>query len=1225
MIMSTSTHQIFKSLAFQLSISVVFLLGTSMLLSTIKAQNLHSGGSINVGLSAEEYSMDVAPPKLNTDNYNSARNITQSSQSTYPRWEYYFFTEDIKDEYGVDTFLLNRVREKNGEVWAVATGFSEDYDSYSAGNHFHFLLKIENDEWKVEKVTDFFGLLPDYTGETTSLAVSDFGDVWFGVGATLLKYKYNTGRIDTFTTENSSIPNIETVDERNQIADIAVAPNGDMYAITFDARIVAYEGQEWKLYDEENTGVLDLHLRGNSRNGDRMLAATENELWVANGHVDHGLVRKKGDEWTEFTMENSELPSNKVSSVIAKEDGHVFVGTWPMEDIFDPEIETVDSGGLLEIKDDTWTIYTIDDILPQESLNRVWVRDIEQGEELFLTMEDTGGGQGLMAFTSAEDYHLFYPPLSGIEYIEVDNRAGIRSMTSGSEDIKWMLGNFVHPVYSSMSTITKLDEANLELLEAPHEGNSYYGGDEFTLKWYAGRRIENVKFEYSIEDHNWYSESELLDAQSEEGYTYTFPLDTLQNSDTDVFDEFSIRVVSDDRPDKADTTGFFSVLDSVGIRYHLRKDYGDIVELYDPKIHGWEMSNSGSTMWPEDDWEDIVYGDQLSGGPWNGKPSDFPAWEFMERAFGEDELEGVIGLRFEALIKWSVLKANGFQGVCHGFAVSSLIGFTDGVEGLGAIDIEAEKDSIYAIENTREVRSSISTLWVQQWGTEHLFGQFLNSLSLEGLQAVLAEDDFEIRDIFSLDNFFASPTETLDEIKDMLERSSPGDYHNHLVLMSEEIVSGAHTILPYKAEQDENDPDIWKVFVYDSNFPGYDTLNVKIDTNDDRWWYGTPTWDDDGNLNPYEIKYEGTKGLFLGDRADNYLTQSALKQKNQNDELRPEDVGYKYVMFSPETNIEIEDTFGNVTSLEDGVLESGIPGSSPIIPDVGDFADPIGYFMLDNEEYEVGLTPRNGGQEVQFISTNQNKIYRYSNSSTQQEEIQRLKTGNSMSVIGTAESSSEFHMEVVEELSDNDRYYSVQNAKVSDGDSITFNMGENSYLEIENSGTSKTVAVEIRKNFGEDFVRIEDFEMNGESSLRIQPEWDDYTNTAIEVLIDSDQDGKYDETRTEDANLIPSSGEREPGTDNPDSFDLNQNYPNPFNPSTKISYEMPSAGEVTLDVYNILGQHVRRLVNDYKAEGVHEVTFNAEGLTSGVYIYRISIEGVNGENFQSFEKMTLVK
>lgn len=112
MIMSTSTHQIFKSLAFQLSISVVFLLGTSMLLSTIKAQNLHSGGSINVGLSAEEYSMDVAPPKLNTDNYNSARNITQSSQSTYPRWEYYFFTEDIKDEYGVDTFLLNRVREK---------------------------------------------------------------------------------------------------------------------------------------------------------------------------------------------------------------------------------------------------------------------------------------------------------------------------------------------------------------------------------------------------------------------------------------------------------------------------------------------------------------------------------------------------------------------------------------------------------------------------------------------------------------------------------------------------------------------------------------------------------------------------------------------------------------------------------------------------------------------------------------------------------------------------------------------------------------------------------------------------------------------------------------------------------------------------------------------------------------------------------------------------------
>lgn len=69
------------------------------------------------------------------------------------------------------------------------------------------------------------------------------------------------------------------------------------------------------------------------------------------------------------------------------------------------------------------------------------------------------------------------------------------------------------------------------------------------------------------------------------------------------------------------------------------------------------------------------------------------------------------------------------------------------------------------------------------------------------------------------------------------------------------------------------------------------------------------------------------------------------------------------------------------------------------------------------------------------------------------------------------------------------------------------------------------------------------------------------------------------------------------------SYLLSQNYPNPFNPSTKIKYEIPISNYVTLKVYDLLGREVKTLVNGYQNKGVHEVIFNGNNLSSGVYIY----------------------
>ncbi len=73
----------------------------------------------------------------------------------------------------------------------------------------------------------------------------------------------------------------------------------------------------------------------------------------------------------------------------------------------------------------------------------------------------------------------------------------------------------------------------------------------------------------------------------------------------------------------------------------------------------------------------------------------------------------------------------------------------------------------------------------------------------------------------------------------------------------------------------------------------------------------------------------------------------------------------------------------------------------------------------------------------------------------------------------------------------------------------------------------------------------------------------------------------------------------------PAVFALRQNYPNPFNPSTKISYDLPKDAAVKLSVYDLLGREVAVLVDGPEAAGAHDVVFDAAGLTSGIYFYRI--------------------
>lgn len=93
----------------------------------------------------------------------------------------------------------------------------------------------------------------------------------------------------------------------------------------------------------------------------------------------------------------------------------------------------------------------------------------------------------------------------------------------------------------------------------------------------------------------------------------------------------------------------------------------------------------------------------------------------------------------------------------------------------------------------------------------------------------------------------------------------------------------------------------------------------------------------------------------------------------------------------------------------------------------------------------------------------------------------------------------------------------------------------------------------------------------------------------------------------------------------PTKYSLSQNYPNPFNPTTTIKFGIPQAADVTVKIYDILGQEVQTLVNRNLAAGYHTINFDATNLISGMYIYRIQANGVDGNNFTDVKKMLLVK
>jgi hypothetical protein len=168
--------------------------------------------------------------------------------------------------------------------------------------------------------------------------------------------------------------------------------------------------------------------------------------------------------------------------------------------------------------------------------------------------------------------------------------------------------------------------------------------------------------------------------------------------------------------------------------------------------------------------------------------------------------------------------------------------------------------------------------------------------------------------------------------------------------------------------------------------------------------------------------------------------------------------------------------------------------------------------------------------------------------------------------------------------------------------------------------------VEVSSNNGTNWSEVTNYNGNMQTwtaqSFDISEFCNGSQNVRIRFRLTSDQSLQYDGWYIDDIKISAYSSLTgiEKGGETPVKYALEQNYPNPFNPSTTINFSIPKQGFVNLTVYDMLGREVKTLVNSNMTQGNYAVVFESSNLASGIYYYRIKVNG-----FIDIKKMILVK
>ncbi len=665
--------------------------------------------------------------------------------------------------------------------------------------------------------------------------------------------------------------------------------------------------------------------------------------------------------------------------------------------------------------------------------------------------------------------------------------------------------------------------------------------------------------------------------------------------DPDLFSR-SARIVVVDGLDAtesfADTSDFFFIKP-----YHLTRLNADSSEYvpFTPGEHGWLFSNSKNPMFPTSWWAmdqfdyvngtdpltDDEYDDDFPDPSINASSEVFPDWPAFARAFGTDVAYWQIIPGLEAFYKDTFTAAwgsrhNGTEwgGSCYGMAVSALLSFTHREDfGLRYPSIGGV-EKIHTLSMTNPIREAINELYVHQYGF-HARNEQLDHLkdpptqTLEELKARLLTDDLDLPGTISIKN---------------VNTCNPFTYQPN---------GGGHAVTPYHLERDPNNDDIWRLYIYDPNEPGDDTVYITVDETANTWSY-------DG--------WGGSCGFFMRDRVVNYLNP-AYDFGFSFFALFSEDSEAVYV--APTSNVDVMltalDGSGEIGYVDD-VMTNTIASAEADVPDVGGFAPPTGY-QLPAGAYQLELSnPDTTGLSAFFFADRM--IYSYGRQDAAAEQTDVLTFNNGLTLRSNDAGAMKTVVLRAIDAADStmERTVEIDGMTLQGADSVHLAM-EDGVIALRNYGAAKQYALQLREASAEGQAQFfhANVPLSAGATHRVRQGWETLASGRVEVEVDNDNDGQPEEVMMLDNNFVGTAIANNESV--PASIQLHPAFPNPFVESTTLRYALPAQRDVRLAVYDVLGREVAVVDEGTKSAGVHEVQFNAGGLSSGLYLARLEVDG----------------
>ncbi len=649
-------------------------------------------------------------------------------------------------------------------------------------------------------------------------------------------------------------------------------------------------------------------------------------------------------------------------------------------------------------------------------------------------------------------------------------------------------------------------------------------------------------------------------------------------------------------------------------------DDGDY-DRFRPDLDGWQVTNSGTEMWPFS-WYyrfNYQYGkDPNTNVTYPGTPEypffgagikKFVDWPLFTETFGLDQCyipdnDGNLQYRRAATDFWALNADTNFFGSCFGFAQSSLLAFDRKATFLSYFGLP-DFGNLYDVPVSDSNRKVINRLYERQ----------------------LADDEND----YNAASLSRTAVNVLEDIKAMM--LSDTDDHRSISIFSHHEPTGGHTVLPYRVIKAPDWPEVYRVYVYDSNNPGDTGIYITIGTVSNRWFFPVLNWS------------ENTPGtLRLDQPASHYLEPPHIGLDAKSGSPLAADAKYIYpcmkMLYSDARDVLVQAVnpcwgHGGYAKLDtlDGFTTQGPSVFLPIIPATGGAHRPFGLYMYrpDCYYYNINLSLlRDSNVYISFVTDS--IIWNYSRAhadSSQREALIYYESnlGQDLTIYYGDEGNRTVDISAILPGDDYEKALDITNVTIEPGNSITTSYLKEGDFVIRNNGDGFPTYCDLKlsqiSTDGLSLFNFNDLLLDGGTTYIIHaPDWSNLDTSPLIIYV-KDYYGTILDSLILNSQPTDVEGSVDPSI--PHTFALSQNYPNPFNPATTIEYSLPSREPVCIEIFNILGQKVRTLVNETKAVGTYRTEWNGTDdfgkvVSAGVYLYRFQ-----AGDFEQTKKMLLLK